>query len=90
MFVKALFGMKDMNRDLGLLCKEDYMTQSELDRQVNLLNTILYHTESWPNFCVAHEILDINRHKIIRKPHLMQGILKERELKAFVFVNNLN
>ena len=82
--------MKDMNRDLWLLCKQDYMTQSELDRQVNLLNTLLYHTESWPNFCLAHEILDINRRKIIRKPHLMQGILKEREIKAFVFVNNLN
>jgi hypothetical protein len=82
--------MKDMNRDLWLLCKNDHMTQSELDRQVNLLNTLLYHTESWPNFCVAHEILDINRRKIISKPHLMQGILQEREMKAFVFVNNLN
>ncbi|MBW0176713.1 hypothetical protein [Sediminibacterium sp.] len=66
------------------------MTQSELDRQVNLLNTILYHTESWHNFCAAHEILDINRRKIIHKPHLMQGILQEREMKGFVFVNNLN
>lgn len=66
------------------------MTQSELDRQVNLLNTILYYTESWHNFCAAHEILDINRRKIIHKPHLMQGILQEKEMKAFVFVNNLN
>jgi hypothetical protein len=82
--------MKDMNRDLWLLSKNDHMTQSELDREVNLLNTILYHTESWSNFCVANEILDINRRKIIKKPHLMQGILQEREMKAFVFVNNLN
>ena len=62
--------MKDMNRDLWLLSKNDHMTQSELDREVNLLNTILYHTESWSNFCVANEILDINRRKIIKKPHL--------------------
>lgn len=82
--------MKDMNRDLWLLCKQDYMTQSELDRQVDLLNTILYHTESWINFCTSHEILDINRRKIIRKPHLMQSILQDRKTKAFVFVNNLN
>lgn len=82
--------MKDMNRDLWLLSKNDHMTQSELDREVNLLNTILYHTENWSNFCVVNEILDINRRKIIKKPHLMQGILQEREMKAFVFVNNLN
>lgn len=82
--------MKDMYRDLWLLSKNNHMTQSELDREVNLLNTILYHTESWSNFCVANEILDINRRKIIKKPHLMQGILQEREMKAFVFVNNLN
>ena len=82
--------MKDMNRDLLLLCKNDNLTQSELDRQVSLLNTILYHTESWPNFCLAHEILDINRRRIITKPKLMQVILNEKVMKAFVFVNNLN
>ena len=82
--------MKDMNRDLWLLCKHYYMTQSELDRQVSLLNTLFYHAEYWNNFCSSHEILDINRRKIIRKPHLMQSILHERRLKAFVFVNNLN
>ena len=76
--------MKDMNRDLWLLCKHDYMTQSELDRQVSLLNTLLYHAENWNNFCSSHEILDINRRKIIRKPHLMQSILHERDRKSVV------
>ena len=82
--------MKDLNRDLWLLCKNEHMNQSELDREVALLNHILYHTESWQNFCASHEIVDTNRRKIIRKPHLMQKLLHDRSLKAFVFVNNLN
>jgi hypothetical protein len=83
------FNLQNMNRDLWLLCKQERMTQSELDQEVASLNRLLYHVESWSQFCIANEILDINRRKRIHKPHLMQAALKDK-IKPFVFVNCLN
>lgn len=79
-----------MNRDLWLLCKEDCMSQSELERQLHLLNRILHVVESWDQFCICNEIIHINRRKIIHKPYLMQALLKGHNRKPFVFVNCLN
>ena len=82
--------MHDANRDLLVLANTDKLSPAELEHQVELLNTILYHTENWESFCTANEIIDINRHKIIRKPFLIEKILRERKQKAFVFTSNKN
>lgn len=79
-----------MSRDLWIFCKSHYITQADLNYQVNLLNTLVYDMEKWSHFCRAHEIIDLNRHKIIHKPHLIQAFIQDRKQKPFVFVNNLN
>ena len=82
--------MQDANRDLLVLSRMAHLSQEELDYQVQLLNTILYHTETWAVFCTANEIIDINRHRIIQKPHLIQNILSNKRVKPFVFTSNKN
>jgi hypothetical protein len=38
----------------------------------------------------VHEIIDINRYKIIRKPWQIQQILQDKPVKPFVFLINKN
>jgi hypothetical protein len=80
----------DQNRDLLVLTKKAQLDARELDRQIGLLNALLYHVENWETFCIANEVIDINRRRIIRKPHLMQGILRVSPPKPFVFTHNKN
>ncbi len=82
--------MKPANRDLLVLSNANHLSPEQQERQLALLHTILYHTENWQTFCSANEILDVNRLKIISKPHLMQRILSERVRKPFVFICNKN
>ena len=82
--------MHDANRDLLVLSKTAHLSPEELNHHVELLNTLLYHTENWETFCTANEILDINHHRVIQKPHLIQKILSEKKGNPFVFTSNKN
>lgn len=82
--------MQELNRDLLVLTKANLMSQSELARQIELLHALLFHTENWDAFSKANEIIDLNRHKILRKPFLIQKVLTEKRQKPFVFVFNKN
>ena len=82
--------MNDANRDLLVLSKTAHLSPEEIDRHVELLNSLLRLTENWETFCTANEILDINRHKVIHNPRLIQKLLSEKKQKAFVFTNNKN
>lgn len=82
--------MQEPNRDLLVLTKANLLNQTELERQLAQLHEILFHTENWEVFCVANEIIDVNRHKIVRKPFLIQQVLTEKRQKPFVFVSNKN
>ena len=82
--------MNDANRDLLVLAKNNHLSPEELEQQMDLLNRILFDTENWETFSIANEIIDINRRKIIRKAYLIQKILSEKKVKAFVFTCNKN
>ncbi|MCW3087083.1 MAG: hypothetical protein JWQ78_469 [Sediminibacterium sp.] len=82
--------MHDANRDLLVLAKAAQLGPKELEQEVLWLNRILYSTETWETFCLANEILDINRRRITRAPYLMQKILSEKKLRPFIFTSNKN
>jgi len=79
-----------MNRDLLVLSHSAQNNPQVLERELEQLHQLLFYTENWAVFSVANEILDINRHKIIRKTHLIQQILTEKKQKPFVFTCNKN
>jgi len=51
---------------------------------------LLYNVEQMDAFCIANELIDLNRYKIIQKPHLIKQAVKEKKLKPFVFISNNN
>ena len=81
--------MKSSNRDLLVLSKSASSNKKDMDREVEKLHYMLYKAESIENFCIANEIIDINRYKIIDKPSKMEKLLS-KPLKPFQFINNKN
>lgn len=82
--------MKSTKRDLLVLSKSDSTNQKDLELEVEKLHDLLFHVESFENFCVANEIIDINKYKIINQPDKIKKILIKNKLKAFQFINNKN
>jgi hypothetical protein len=82
--------MSPQNRDLLVLTKRATINPQELEHEVELLVDLLYHAERMDAFCIANEVLDLRRYKIIQKPHLIQKILREKRVKPFVFISNKN
>lgn len=82
--------MKSLNRDLLVLSKNTSPDPRQLEHEVEQLHEILFHVETMRNFCMANELIDMNRYKIIRKPHQIERIVRENTLKPFQFINNKN
>jgi hypothetical protein len=78
------------NRDLLLLSKKSSPNPKELEHEVEQLHELLFMVESFPNFCVANEILDLNNYKIIHKASRIEKIIKKNSLKPFQFISNKN
>jgi len=78
------------NRDLLLLSKKTSPDPKELEHEVEQLHELLFSVESFPNFCIANEILDLNKYKIIQKANRIERIIKKNSLKPFQFILNKN
>ncbi|WP_026750551.1 hypothetical protein [Sediminibacterium sp. C3] len=79
-----------MSRDLLVLTNQAYLSAEQTATIVAGLNKVLGPVENWGAFCIANEIIDINRHKIITKTHLVKQILQDKPNKPFLFICNKN
>ena len=82
--------MRTPHHDLLVLTGEKMMSEQELEIQVRFLNDLLYNVEKTNAFCTANEILDVNKCRIVQKPHLIQQIISSEVLPPFVFINSKN
>lgn len=82
--------MNNPNRDILVMFRQELMTPQAMERQVTLLHDLLYTVEKLDNLVRAHEILDLNKYKLINKPHLVKEFLRSGKEKPFVFLNNKN
>jgi hypothetical protein len=82
--------MKPSNRDLLVLVKNEYTSDQFMEQEVELLNELLFHYETMHNFCLSHEVFDLNKYKIIRKQQLIHQVARQKELKPFQFLCNKN
>jgi hypothetical protein len=80
--------MKNAQRDILVLLKNEFMNEQAIEQQVECLNVILHQTESSEEFCNAHELVDRNR--ITSKPHKILHAIRNPELKPFRFLINKN
>jgi F0F1-type ATP synthase alpha subunit len=82
--------MKASNRDLLVLVKDEYMNERFMEQELEQLNDLLFHYETVDNFCVCHEIFDMNKYKILSKARDIQQVVRQKELKPFQFICNKN
>ncbi len=81
---------RSQRRDLLVLMNNEYRSSSEFDQHVEWLHDLLYHVEQLDNFCSAHELILINRHKITTNVSKIRRSVLRKEKKAFEFLSNLN
>lgn len=79
------------NRDLLVMFRHQSMSEQEMDRAVMQLNHLLFTAERLDNFAAAHEILDINRYRIINNIVKIKKMIRTKKItKPFVFFSNKN
>ena len=82
--------MKTPNRDLLVLVKDDRLNQDAIELELERLNRLLMIFETLEKLCIAHEVFDMNRYRIMRKDVKIRSIIAQKELKPFVFLFNKN
>lgn len=82
--------MKSPNRDLLVLLKDEYMSEKAIEQEVERLNAMLFHVEAFENIAQSHEMIDLNKYRIYQQQNKVVQALKEKELKPFVFLFNMN
>ena len=82
--------MNNSNRDLLVLFNQELMTPQAIEHEVEMLHGILYTVENLDNIITAHEVIDVNKYKILNAPQQLRSIIRKRELNPFVFLNCKN
>jgi hypothetical protein len=82
--------MNNPNRDLLVLFKQELMTPQAMEHEVSMLQRFIVYCKRLENVGKAHELIDLNRYKIISKQLLIKNHLRIGKEKPFVFLNNKN
>ena len=82
--------MHKTNRDLLVMFNQEMMTPQAIEQQVSLLHSLLFFVERIDNVIAAHELIDLNRYKIIHNNLAIKNWIKRRKTPPFIFLNNLN
>jgi len=82
--------MNNPNRDLLVLFNHEIMTQKAIEHEVEQLHQLLYSIEGIDSLIIAHEILDLNKYRVINSDIQLRKLIRQRELKPFVFLNCKN
>ena len=79
-----------MNRDLLVLFNQELLSPQAIEHEVELLHELLFRVERLDNLVIAHEILDLNKYKVINNSLTLRNTIHKQELKPFIFLNCKN
>ena len=82
--------MNNPNRNLLVLFNQELMTPQAMEQEVDMLHGLLYDVERSDKIITAHEVIDLNKFKVINNHLHLRKTIRQKELKAFVFLNNKN
>jgi hypothetical protein len=82
--------MKNSNRDLLVLVKDAYTNNEAMQFELQQLNMLLVNFETLESFCIAHEVFDIQKYRVLSKKSQLQKIIEKETLKPFMFICNKN
>ena len=80
--------MKQMNREILVVVKYDFVSQAALEKEMEWLNEILITAETPQHFCITHEL--VNRNRITQNKRKILNAVKHSELKPFRFLIGKN
>ena len=73
-----------------LLRKDEVQDEKSIQLEVAVLNNLLQNVETTAALCVAYELIDLNRFKILHDQLSISRVLKPNGLKPFQFLVNRN
>jgi hypothetical protein len=82
--------MNKSNRDLLVLFNQELLSPQAIEQTVDCLHQMLYTAERLDNLVIAHEILDLNKYKVIHNRLALRNTLRKQPLKPFIFLNCKN
>ena len=82
--------MNNINRDLLVMFNQELMSPQAIEQQVELLHELLLNVERMDNLAIAHEVIDLNKYKVIKKYTVIKDTIRMQELKPFIFLNCKN
>ncbi len=82
--------MNNLNRDLLVMFNQELMSPQAIEQQVELLHELLFSVERMENLAAAHEVIDLNKYKVINKVLIVRNTIRTQVLKPFVFLNCKN
>lgn len=82
--------MNNINRDLLVMFNQELMSPQAIEQQVELLHELLLDVERMENLAIAHEVIDLNKYKVIGKYNIIKNTIRMQELKPFIFLNCKN
>ena len=82
--------MNNINRDLLVMFNQELMSPQAIEQEVEMLHEMLYNVERMDNIAKAHEIIDLNKYKVIVKEQQVKNVIRLQDLKPFVFLNCKN
>jgi hypothetical protein len=82
--------MKTRNRDLLVLFKDEFKNEQAIENELEKLNDLLHSTETIENYCIAYEVIDLNKYKIYHQRKKIVEVIMQEKLKPFQFICNKN
>jgi len=82
--------MENVSRDLLFVSKFSTLSNVEMEKQFFLLSEMLHGIESMTTSAIVHEVMDLNKYRVIKKAHLVARAMGEKNHKPFVFIYNKN
>ena len=82
--------MKTRNRDLLVLLKDEFRNEQSIEHELERLNELLHITETIDNYCIAYEVIDLNKYKIYHQRSKIIQVFSQNKLKSFQFLCNKN
>ncbi|MDE3234447.1 MAG: hypothetical protein KGO81_00730 [Bacteroidota bacterium] len=84
--------MKHGSRDLLVLTrdKEGEWSDQDLENEIEALHQLLFEVENIDQFCIANEVIDVNRYKILQDKKAIRKVIFSQRTKPFIFICNKN
>jgi len=76
------------NRDILVASRHGCMNEQVLEKEIEILHSLLQQIETPELFCRAHEL--VNRNRITSKPSIILKETRYHRLKPFRFLINKN